>query len=242
MVTAVTYGELDRMFEEVLRRAVVAAGYLPDVASYIGDPAGYEAAKASLKTSLGANGRLIEVFGPGPWDNYMDKASCRIVVTREGSAKGTIGGTNEVYFTATSGSGASAVYSKYAYPDATNHVSYSIRVITDSLAYDEIACGIVDKALGNRKYIATVDASGNDTTSKALVCFEGNVDLSSTHFMERMYRYQVKDIFMQPATLISSDIPALTEINPGLYLGNSTDSVDMSGDPDVELSYDTPAP
>lgn len=240
-VTVLTYTEIDRMFAEVLRRKCVTAGYIPDVKLFLANPSGYEAAKAALRTSLGANGRLIDTYPPGPWDAREDKDVCKIVIDRVSTSPGTIGGWAATSFTQTSGSDADAIFRKDNYPDNSTNLSYEVRVVSDRIDVGRIAEDIVVSTLGHRRYIKTVDANGTDTANSVLVKFLGSVDVSDERYYEKVYKYEVCDVFVEPMVTVQSGIPALQEVIVETYLEEATANPHTPTTTPVTDTYTEPA-
>lgn len=214
----ITYAELDRMFFESLRLAVVAAGYIPDQTIY-GSASEYETAKTVLRNTPK---QLIEVFGAANEDARDAKSINKIVIDRKNKEKGTIGGNPATYFVVKNPS--LNTFTKKRYPDTSSHIHYEVRIIGEFTSYDRIMCSIVDTVLGSKRFLQTVDGTGTFTENRVLVTFEGEITLPKFSFLERIFKFKVHDVFVEDSTILRDDIPKLSTICYNLYNEEVTDT------------------
>lgn len=203
-----TYAEIDRIFYEYPRRELVRLGYLPDVFSYA---AGQQAQYQAARESIAANGTLIDIFGIGSSIVREGKYAHRYTISRSGKRVGTIGGSPATYLAEYVDNGVTK-YEKRLYPDQSNHLDYEIRVISTQTDVSRVMCDILDKMLPGRNMIRTITPQGTSSTRYVMVRFTGDVDLSFDGYVERVYKYEVLDVFLQPETLLRKDIPIMNTV------------------------------
>lgn len=221
MIQTVTYNELDFMFFETLRRAVVAAGYLPDVINYqSGTPkenaVAYNAAKATLRSST----MLTEVFGVGSFEAKGEKTINKIVIVRGNKTIGSIGGWPATQYDPTTGFplNVNSKFKKSFTPDNSNDVNYQVKLITNDSNWDNILSQVIDNVIPQKRFLFTVDGSGNYTTKAVFIQSLGDVNISAFNFLERTFRFIVRDVFIQVPETLKIDIPVLKTIDYMLLL------------------------
>jgi len=207
-MTRVTIEELDRMFYERLRKTVVAAGYLPDITNYATEGS-WEQARNTLRDS---SGQLIDVFGVGSYDARDEKTVNKIVIDRAGASPGSVGGFPEKHFEVTSGVGINQMYAKKFLPDSTDNVDYNIRMIGKRTEFDRLASQFMSTLFHKRRHARTYNNLGVETDNYVLVTFRGEVDMSERNYMERLYRYTVEDVLIEPSTTIKENIPVMKTV------------------------------
>lgn len=213
MVYTVTLEELDRMFYERIRKAVVAAGYLPDITLYATESA-YKAARDALRTT---KGQLIDVFGVGSFDARDEKTINKIVIDRTGRSQGSLGGAPERYMVTKSGTGADTMYTQLQYPEMSDTVAYDVRFVGDRTSMERIAMQCIDSALGRRRFLKVYNNSGVEVSKAVLVVNNGDVDLSEKNYMERLFKYVVPDVFIATPLVVRDNIPVMKTVEFTIY-------------------------
>jgi hypothetical protein len=206
----ISYDELDRLFYEHIRLEVVAQGLIPDVTLYA-NAEDYKAAKEALKAT---GVELVEVFGVGSYEAREAKSINKIVIDRMGRKKGEIGGAGATYYEKEQSTGK---FSKYSFPDTTFHVEYAVHTVGNTTQYDRIMAEIIDKVLGSRRFMPTVDNSGNFTNHLVLVCLDDETAISTYNYLERLYSFICEDVFIKPSKLIAGGIVPLTTVQYTTY-------------------------
>lgn len=222
-VEILLYEEIDRMFFEHLRLAVVAAGYLPDQTAYTTQQA-YETAKETIRNSTNPKKGLIDIFGVGTPESRDEKTTSKIVIDRKPSDRGTLGGAGIFYYEPYM-DGSTQKFRKMRMPEESKILNYEIRYSTDSAKYDRIIYSMIENICGYKRYIKTVDSTGAITNKEVFVEIAGEVDLTEGSYIERVLRYRVVDVFMQSAVLITDNIVPMTTVNYGLYAVPQNDIV-----------------
>jgi len=222
MIQTVTYNELDNTFFEVLRRAVVAAGYLPNILSYqtgtlAQRAAAYKQAKVTLRDSIGT---ITEIFNTGSFESKGEKTINKIVIVRGAKKLGSIGGWPATQIDVTTGLPLTAEsrFKKSFTPDASNNVSYEVRLITNDAVWDNTLSSVIDNAIPQKRFINTVGNDGLDTNNRVLVVSNGDTNISAFNFIERIFRFTVMDVFVQSGAVTKTNIPVLSTVDFMVYL------------------------
>lgn len=210
-----TYEELDRTVYEHIRRQLVTIGALPD--RKLMTAAAYKAAKDVLE----ANGTLIEVFGQGGTEARDKKKINRITILRRNTQRGSLGAfgihsINPVYDNSGNTEPENIVsYTKVRQPSGCKNVIYEIRSIAVKTKYERIMIKAINDALGYGDYINIVDpATLNNVEGKEeFLAIAGDVDVSSTNFIERLFTYQYLDVWVDEPVTVSTTIVPITEID-----------------------------
>lgn len=222
MIQTVTYNELDNMFFETLRRAVVAAGYIPDIADYQSSTEAqnaldYKNAKATLRNTVPI---LTEIFGVGSFESKGEKTINKIVIVRGNKRIGSIGGWPAHQYDSTTGFPltVNTKFKKSFTPDNSNDVEYQVKLITNDPVWDNTLSAIIDNVIPQKRFLFTVDDAGNYTTKAVLIMSMGDFNVSAYNFMERTFKFVVKDIFLQIPQTLKTNIPVLTTVEFMTYL------------------------
>lgn len=194
---------VDRSITEHVRRKSVELGFLPDVTLY-SSSVDYTAAKEALKITNNLKS-IIEVYGIGASETRDDKSDAKIFLDRSGETVGTVGGWPEEFYT----KNIDGTFNKYRMPDMSYDVMYELRTITTNTQIDRTMDSIIRRVLGARKYIKLIDSNGEDTNIVMLVLFKGSADVSSDGYLERVYKYEVNQVWLEEPELLAENIPAL---------------------------------
>lgn len=198
---------VDRSITEHLRRRAVELGFLPDVTLY-SSSVDYTAAKEALKITNNLKS-IIEVYGIGASETRDDKSDAKIFLDRAGEQTGTVGGWPEEFYT----KNLDGTFNKYRMPDMSYDVMYEIRTITTNTQIDRTMDSIIRRVLGARKYFKLIDANGVDTNVVMLALFKGSADVSGDGYLERVYKYEVNQVWLEEPELLAENIPALISYN-----------------------------
>lgn len=211
-----TRENVDRTLFELLRKGVVAAGYLPDVSLFAGNPNGYKAAKLALQNSL-PDKQLIEVFGVGSAEARDEKIVNKIVINRKREKQGTMGGFPSMRFTEYKNGLGQNRFKKEFLPAYCKDVEYEIRFITNSTKYERVLSNIMDTVLGLRAYSKIYDNTGAQIPDEEILIEQtGDLDVSSTKLVERLFMYTVPDVWLQENKLIQDNIVPMTTVSLGV--------------------------
>lgn len=218
-----SYDEVNRAIYNALRLELIQRGYLPDIKPFSAtdDKAGWETARAAVKADKGA---IIDVFGHGAEVDRDEKQVPRIVVTRKGDDRGTIGGYPATYYEEYM-VGEQKKYRKKFYPDESKTLNYEVAVVTDNdnPVTDSYLSGLIAKVLGAKRFIPVYNSALELIPNKGLfLMYAGEMDYSKGNYIERAYRYRIMDVFVAEGAAINEGIVPLTTVTFGLQVVNST--------------------
>lgn len=207
--------DIDRLFFERLRLEVVAQGFLPDMVAYSTSEE-YALAKQAIITS---GNQLIEVYGVGAKVTRGQLDYNRMVVTRSGSDKGTLGGVIGGEVVEVPGSNPKE-YQRVEYESFSKDLTYEIRTVVKNTAYDRMLNDLLFYSLRERSYHPVVLPDGSfDEENLVLVEFLGEASLNaSEEYLERLYKFVVKDVMLSRAKVLNINIKPLTTVEYFVYL------------------------
>lgn len=195
---------------EVIRKAVVAAGYLPDFVS-AGSSSAYQTAKGAI---ISSGKEVIEVFNVGSYKSKGEDMNNNIIINRASVLPAKIGTGRDIQFT----SNTSGTFNKMHTPENRYDIMYSISYNTMSEKYAEIIEEIILNAFESRKFIRAVKSNGDvimdvmddynndgeddfdrsEDVRKNVAGFwlmnRGFVDTSGTNFIEKQWRFEAINI------------------------------------------------
>lgn len=186
-----TQGEVDNGIFEVLRKAIVAAGYLADVALYdVSTDAGLTAFNTANDAIVTGGKQLINIFSVGMYSSRGLLQTNNIVIDRA-MPKPASTGTGIAYdYDPVPGQDR---FSKTKLADTKFDISYTVTYFTMSTTYADIIEDIIRRALGIRKLITGIK---EDTTesNKFWLWYKTEQDLSGADDIERMVMYDAKNV------------------------------------------------
>jgi len=221
--------EIDRGIFEALRKAAVEHGYLPDKTNFQTQQA-YEAAKDTLRDQVPTKS-LVEIFGVGSPKDRGDKQDGAIYINRDVPTKGGIGAFGLVKFEKV-GSGESATFNKFRYPDGNYDIMYSLRVLTSNTLMNRITMSILMNTLPSMGYMVAVDENGAEIEQGGFTVVQqgGSSDLGGKGHIEELHKYEVQDVWITDFKLIRQGVPQLKEVRSKLSITDSQDE-DFEGVP-----------
>lgn len=198
----ITLEELDFTIRLLLENKFVELGYYPDEDVVPNIEAAIDA--------LGASGDLVQVSGN---TNYLDKGEVRdatVTVNRDGirPAESNLANNNEYVVQngqRPDGDGVLVdAYDVYKLPELTKDIEYDIRVVCEKITQEYKIYDAILATLPERGIMSIFELqSPHDVAEGKTVYIEaqGVVDLSGNNYIEKSYRYLVKDAIIQPLTL-----------------------------------------
>lgn len=219
---------VERTIFEMLRLAVVAAGLLPDATLFTTIPA-YEAAKAALALTL--PGKVVtEVYGVGMPYARNEIVPNRIYIDPNSRERGTLAGFSSTYYEKQ----VDTTFNQYEYPDFTEDLSYSIRVITGSVDNKRRLAALVTNTLGLRRYHPSIKDDSTLTGERFLVERTGVIEVGDVKFFEEMFIYSVSDLWLQDFKLLRTNIPELKSVQPAIAVQPKANNLPTST---IDLSF-----
>lgn len=229
-----TIESLDRTIYELLRLEFVRLGYLPDIAAMT-DIAEYNAAKDTIRSE---KDYVVEVMGVGNGQSRDAKALCMVTVDRPYLTQGAIGGVL-TYVTYKNPDGS---FTRVARPASSSDVGYNVRVSGATAKMDRIMIAAVLRCLGYNLATKAYNSDTNKFDSLDWVYLEGNgyVDMSDGRYLDRLFTYGVKDVWVDEGNMEATIVPAMTSIEFQLDLYNNKHDDWRPEDKEYTINVDVP--
>lgn len=179
---------------EILRKAFVARGYLPDFS----DSDTYHAA---MQTIIDSGKQIIEVFNVGTYKSKGEDTNNNVIINRSVPIPAKIGTGKQIDFVNNN----NGTFTKMQTPENRYDIMYMITYNTVSEKYAEIIEQTLFETLGSRKFVRAVNPDGtiitatlNDQSIENIAGFwllqRGFVDTSGIDFIEKQWRYEAINI------------------------------------------------
>ncbi|WP_291726173.1 hypothetical protein [Bernardetia sp.] len=194
--------QLDRAFYDYLRRRLVENGYLPDISTL--SESDYKAQMMSMTT----NQKVVEIFGVGSVQARGRVDVNKIVIDRIDLSPADIGAWGTVRYQKNE-----TAYNKYKRPPATYNVTYQIGFVTDSTREERKLLNLILStfgAMGCKNGIKEDFTKTENYFDYKQVDFKDNSD---GDYFEKIFRYQVSNVFITPDSLESDSIGTLKQID-----------------------------
>jgi hypothetical protein len=202
--------QIDRAIELAIRRVVIMLGYWPDQELFEGDDAGFEEAKQAIV----ASGKpLIKVYGTGSPDARGELDANNIMIDRKVVGFGDKGHAQAFFYESYPDENGLQVYRQLKTAEVTNDIQYEVRFLADDIELDRVIIQIIMIALSNRMYLKGVKDDLSRTVDGFWIMAEGTpVDLSGENYLERLWRYIVKDVIITPTEVVAERISRIENI------------------------------
>lgn len=207
-----TLDQIDRAIEWAIRDEVVRLGYWPDLRAALisGDEAAYQAAVAAMNPK-------IEVFGSGNYQDRSDQKKNNVIIERRDVEPGEIGFSYPFEIKRQP----DFSFQLLRTPDGSYHIPYEIRFVCDTVALDRVISTIMINTFGHKLYLNGLNGDMTESDLGFTIVQDGDpVDMSDTNFIERVYLFSVRDVFIGDDKLISTS-QMVTEIS--IYSNLPTD-------------------
>jgi hypothetical protein len=202
--------QIDRAIELAIRRVVIMLGYWPDQEMFEGDEVGFEAAKQAI---IDVGKPLIKVYGTGSPDARGELDANNITIDRKAVGFGDKAHAQAFFYQNYIDEDGVAVYRQLKTAEITNDIPYEVRFIANDIALDRIISQIILIAFSNRMYLKGVNEDLSRTVDGFWIMAEGNpVDLSDENYLERMWRYVVKDVIVTPNEVVAARVARIENI------------------------------
>lgn len=221
---------VERSIFEVLRKAILAKGYIPDISNGTRYPTGVggkmtQTAMDHWQTDLAAviadKGWAVEIFGTSDSFAKGERRAPRIVIVPQRIMPGDIGfapGLGTISDPEHEGG-----YLNIAFPDTSANMHYDIHLVSSSQAQSRFMNFILSTVLGKRKYIYFED----DNTDNFFIRHYNYYNVSDTNdgIEENVYTYEVPDLYIFPDSVPIPIVPII-EIDTNIILGYETPLAD----------------
>lgn len=197
---------IERSLFERIRLELIDKGYLPDITSYQNNQAGLTQWNADLVTIKNTKGFAIEVFTESSNFKKGIKKVPRIVLKNNGSLPGALGGDPSRFFTDTGYN-----YQAKVTPPQTVEFYMNFHLVSDTVIQERVLTALLALVIPRRGYIPWY----NDNTKSFFVRFLNSFDLddNDTGILERVYAYEVPDVWDTEDIEKGSPISKITRID-----------------------------
>lgn len=194
-----------------IRKVVVDNGYCPDIMSYTNDETGSRAYWAAFEAITTARGFSVEVFNNSNPDRKGSKKLPRIIMISESYLPGEIGGDQSRFYKPI-GKDQFRVMQR---PPQVVDFSFSIHLVCENGLQYRTCLGILGNAIPTRGYIPIYQPFENYEPCNLFIQNISGVPIPSytDSLLEYVYRYVVKDVWLEEYAVDLGVVKALNEIN-----------------------------
>lgn len=198
---------VEKSFYEALRLVAVAEGYLADDTILSQDHTGRLAWETQMKSIANTMGFAVEIFGVGSSQSKETKKVPRIVLISHRITEGEIG---NVYSRTNFADNNPSLSMQGFEPIETFHLHMNVQLVSNSAKQDRVLTGIMRKALGQKKYLPLFQSS----PELFLIVQTSYFDIldSMEGLIDKIYNYEVPDLFLEDAELTGVTIHPITDI------------------------------
>lgn len=205
-----TEEEIDNGIFEVLRRAAVAGGYLPDVQLFPETPSGRTAYGVAKKVILdayeaGSKKPLIEVFASSNIQARDEEHNNKITIRRDDFVSGSLG----FYGTKKHVSKPDGSFDVYMNASGTVIMQYQISFVTDD--WDFLLHSLIINALKLKGYCKAANNDGTLIDRRFKIKYVTTLDKSGSDFVEKALLYNIGDVVIEQPVLLEN-VKGITEI------------------------------
>lgn len=220
-----TAGETTLVVEEDITDSTVDGDI--GILNYQDTSAGLASYESDLSDIVDDKGFAIEVFGVGSSQSKKEKAIPRIVIVANRVLPGSLGG-GPVQVYGDDPLNAGKLKKDFLQPQ-TSDLQYDIHIISNTARQDRLMHSIVALALPKRGYVRFYD----EFSVNFFVRQYSYRDIPNTRkgIDERVYLYEVLDIFETEQITIQDNISKIQQIKVEERLGDEDDSSEISGSP-----------
>lgn len=200
--------QIDLGLTYALQKKFIDAGHDVDPVPFLADEAGYNAALSALETP-------IRTFAPGSSINKGNIKEGNVYIMRKDILPGSIAYSNPVDFSQFDDSGTQK-FQKNRIEDPRTIV-YEVRYYTNNIAIERIITECIILAFRRIIYLPGVsqNQAGDNyefTSFEFALHYINSFDLSNGDYMERLVRFEVRDVNVVPDQLIQV-VPRITQID-----------------------------
>lgn len=196
--------QIDRGIYNAIRLELVRIGRLPDAEGMTKTQYFTERSNMNLIT------KVIECYPVANYDERDLWAQNCIVVDRVEENPGEFGGSFITFEENTLGPAYGPTLDKKASPSSTTDVNYIVRFITQIQEMETIMSRAIRNAIQRHKPIFGLNLDMSKTTYPFRTQEIGTIDVSSERFIEKGFRYVVKNVYLTPATVVEV-VPKMTD-------------------------------
>lgn len=215
-----TLEQIDHAIEMRVTKKLIEKGMYPDKYAFLnaGDEAGFRAALEALGDNA------VIPFGPGGYQSRGQLRHNNIIINRLGDGTGQIGYSFPIKFVPFDDNGQQKFY-KQKTAKGTSNVLYEVRFVCETVAFDRDLTMVMLEAFSRRKYLYGVNPDMTLSSEGFEIFRSGTpVDVSGPEYLERVYRYVVRDVVLEQSETIQV-VSRIEQINVDFQSGGE----DLSG-------------
>jgi hypothetical protein len=205
---------LERSIFEYIRKAVVDAGYTPDIIGYENTQSEYARYKSDLQAINSSKGFSIEIFNNSTGVDKGLRQIPRIVLTYTVFSPGNWGSAPGTYI------GLNSENKHQAFKDDILSVELFVTclIISRTTSQERFMSSLLSYILPPFVFIPYY----SDLTQKFLVEFVSTSDISDRdgQVFEKSVYYKVPDILLNEGEEVGEEIPSITDITINQYISN----------------------
>ena len=229
MNSVVSTGDIDRMFENIITIALYEAGWYPDKQKFVQDilnaadeeeKEAIQQAFAQEKKALLEAGTFAQPFGVGNYKDRKELKANNIIIDREGITPSTDNFLQrkinfEEYQVEVDGE-TKTRYCKSRLGVTPEDIEYSITIVCEDSKSERILTDIMLNTFPIRKFATPYRE--NWVAYDFDVFIERSVigNVSGTDYMERIFRYIVREVVIEREQIIDEAVPAIEKVEISL--------------------------
>ena len=200
-----------RAIFHALRGELVKRNLLPDITLFPQTVQGVKDYNAAIATIAAAQGYAIEIFNQSSQDKrYMRKVP-RMVLTFRRFIPGDLGGDVAPYYVSKSGDPLDPQgYTKEVLPGQSSHWQFDLNLVVNQAVQEDIMNNVVATVIAGRGYIPFFDTPEEKIFIRQIGYFENPDPEQGVN--ERVYQFEIPDIFLMDATILDPNVPAIKNI------------------------------
>lgn len=211
--------EVTRGIVKRLEKIISNEGYLPDRDDFVpsSDPQNKIAYQAAKDAIVNSGKKIIEVYSNGTPNDRMDVNEPCFWVDHRYVEGGDVGFGHTICIVpdvVDENNPENNTFKKVREPDHLQDIEYEIRFVADDVSYYRECTEILVRAFGERAFVY---GANDDRTlmDKGFWFFKDGVPLevANKNGMERVYRFQAKDIILGVSEEIEQNIPSINTIS-----------------------------
>ncbi len=211
-----------------LEEVTASLGYWPDLT--VVNPTNQVDMENAITTIKNSRKTPIMVYRPNSSRNRINNNFNSIFVNRKYYKNGDIGFGHSIDIEVENPSEtdpALKTFRKVKHSDITCDIEYQIRFICADDTNHDVLDKIVFTAFQNRMFVDSVSDARVKLNHKFLVISSGTpTDVQTDDRVERVYRFDVKDVIISDAEVLKTGIKAINTITVELQTGSDMDNLE----------------
>lgn len=222
---SITQSIIERSVFQLINQTLANEGYWPlyDASLYPNTPLGLAAWDTAVKAVITSKHFAAQPFGYGAPQSKNDKQVPRIAIITRRFNPGDIGNPVDgmVIVSPTDPN----IYQEIVRPQETLDQQIEVHVVANNSEQERILTAVVYEALGSKGYVPFYGRPG-----LFFIRQFNYYDLPDPQdsFIEKVYCYEIKDLYIKNDTILNADLPLITRIELQTILGKYEPTIDIS--------------